>query len=469
MARSRAYAAPMQARARENVVDARPLPHPRARDQARYLRTILRDPQPVLDELRQRYGPIVGLGAGPLRMAIVGDPVALRELFGTPTDAFRWGHRYNVLGFVVGEGSMIVSDGADHKRRRGSVQAAFSRRRLNGWIPMIVERTDVAIDRVAKQLGDREELIDLYPVGRALVLDIVVRALFGEHMASRVDEIGERFRGPQDYLESPAIKQIPHPIPFTTRARVRADRKALDAIIDEAIAAHRSHPSGDPLDVLESLVVDGNLTDAEIRDQVVTLLGAGFDTTSASLSWMLWCASLTPGLWSRLRTEADEVYGPVDAPTHANESVLAQLDLANRVMRETTRLHPAGVISPRQAARDVVVGGYRIPKGTLILWSAHLAGRDPDAWTDPLVFDPDRFIDPAPEQRALADIAWVPFGRGARNCIGFALAQMELTLIIARLAQRLDVSTTSTQKPRPVGMVVNRPTGGAPMRVEVRS
>jgi cytochrome P450 len=184
----------------------------------------------------------------------------------------------------------------------------------------------------------------------------------------------------------------------------------------------------------------------------------------------LWCASLTPGLWSRLRTEADEVYGPVDAPTHANESVLAQLDLANRVMRETTRLHPAGVISPRQAARDVVVvGGYRIPKGTLILWSAHLAGRDPDAWTDPLVFDPDRFIDPAPEQRALADIAWVPFGRGARNCIGFALAQMELTLIIARIAQRLDVSTTSTQKPRPVGMVVNRPTGGAPMRVEVRS
>ena len=85
------------------------------------------------------------------------------------------------------------------------------------------------------------------------------------------------------------------------------------------------------------------------------------------------------------------------------------------------------------------------------------------------MFDPDRFVDPAPEQATLADIAWVPFGRGARNCIGFALAQMELTLIIARLAQRLDISAVTADKPRPVGMVVNRPTGGAPMRVAARN
>jgi cytochrome P450 len=300
------------------------------------------------------------------------------------------------------------------------------------------------------------------------VLDIVVRSLFGERMATRVDEIGARFQGPQDYLEAPALKQLPHPIPFTRRARVRADRKALDAIIDDAIADHRAHPTGDPLDVLETLIVDGTLSDSEIRDQVVTLLGAGYDTTSASLAWMLWCASSTPGLWSRLRAEADDVYGPPGGPNTADESTLSRLDLANRVMRETTRLHPAGAISPRQAARDVNVGGYRIPKGTLILWSAHLAGRDPEAWTDPLRFDPDRFIDPAPEQRALAEIAWVPFGRGARNCIGFALAQMELTLIIARLAQRLDVVADGTGKPRPVGMVVNRPSGGVPLRVSVR-
>jgi cytochrome P450 len=451
-------------------LDHPPLPHPPLVHQAGYLRRIFRDPQPVLDELRERYGPIVGLGAGPVRMAIVGDPAALQGLFRMPAQSFRWGHKFNVLGFVVGEQSMIVSDGEEHRRRRASVQSAFSRRRLDGWIPMIVEHIDNAVDDLAVTLNGRARAIDLSVVGRRLVLGIVVRALFGERMAAHADQIGDLFQRPQDYLESPAIRQLPNPFPFTARARVRADRKALDAIIDSEISERRAQPSGDPLDVLEVLVADGTVTDAEIRDQVVTLMGAGYDTTSATLAWMLWCASLTSGLWERLRAEADRVYGPfttAGSAASADQATLAGLELAARVMRETTRLHPAGVVAPREAALDIIVGGYRIPKGTLVLWSAHLAGRDPRAWTDPLTFDPDRFVDPAPAQAALAELAWVPFGRGARNCIGFALAQMELTLIIARLAQRLDVQPIGP-KPHPVGMVVNRPRGGATMTVAAR-
>lgn len=444
-----------------------PLPRPPAVRQPALLRGLLSDPQPVLDELCAAHGPIVGIGAGPMRMAIVGDPTALRELFGTSTDSFRWGHPFNVLGFVVGDGSMIVSDGDDWHRRRASVRAAFSRRRLNGWVDTIVDPADAHIDTLLARTGGTPTEVDMYRVGRELVLEIVVRTLFGERLAARAPEIGALFQAPQDYLESPAVRQLPHPFPFGRRARVRADRRALDAIIDDEIADRRARPTGDPLDVLEALVVDGALSDAEIRDQVVTLMGAGFDTTSATLSWMLWCAALAgPELWGRLRAEADEVLagkGPFD-DTH-----LARLDLAERTMRETTRLHPAGVFAPRQAVVDLEIGGYRIPNGTMVLWSAHLAGRDPDAWTDPLTFDPDRFVDVAPEQKALADIAWVPFGRGARNCIGFALAQMELTLIIARLAQRLDLEPVTRTLPRPVGMVVNRPSGGAPMRVSARS
>lgn len=443
-------------------------PHPAWHRQPSLLRRLFQDPQPVLEELCDELGPIYGVGAGPVRMAVVGDPSALRELFGMSVDHFRWGHKFNVLGFVVGSGSMIVSDGPDHKRRRGAVQSAFSRRRLNRWIPTIIQRTDAAVDRLVVDLAAESDVVDMYEVGRALVLDVVVRALFGERLAARSTEIGSLFRRPQEYLESPAPKQVPHPLPFTRRSRVRADRRALDAIIDEEIARQRSHPTDDPLDVLSCLVNEGDLSDSEIRDQVVTLMGAGYDTTSATLSWMFWCIGLTEGLWSRLRSEADNVFGPLDQRPSPNEETLASLDLANRTMRETTRLHPAGVISPREAATDVSVGGRLIPAGTLILWSAHLAGRDPRAWTDPLRFDPDRFLTASPEQQALADIAWVPFGRGARNCIGFALAQMELTLIIARLAQRLDIEPISEVKPNARGMVVNRPAGGAPMRVRER-
>jgi cytochrome P450 len=451
-----------------NDIHAKALPHPPMREQPGLLRRIFADPTPVLDELAARYGSTYSLGAGPVRMAVVGDPVALRELFAMSTDTFRWGHKFNVLGSVVGKESMIVSDGADHKRRRSAVQTAFSRRRLNGWIPMIVERTDAAIDQLVESLDDDAETVDLYKFGRSLVLEIVVRSLFGERMAQRAPEIGALFQRPQDYLEAPAFKQLPHPFPGTARARVRADRRGIDTIIDEQIAHLRAHPSGDPLDILASLVEEGVLSDGEIRDQVATLLGAGYDTTAASLSWMFWCISLASGLWPRLRKEADGVFGQLADGVDADNQTLADLDLANRTMRETTRLHPAGVISPRETAQDVLVNGYRIPKGTLILWSPHLAGRDPAAWADPLRFDPDRFIDMSDEQRALADAAWVPFGRGPRNCIGFALAQMELTLIISRIAQRLDVAETTSDLPKPVGMVVNRPEGGAPMRVSAR-
>ena len=180
-------------------------------------------------------------------MAVVGDPTALRELFGMPLDQFRWGHKFNVLEFVVGEASMIVADGADHKRRRSSVQGAFSRRRLNGWMPMIVERTDAAVDAARGRPFHRTgSVVDLYRVGRSLVLEIVVRALFGERLASRADEIGARFQGPQDYLEGSAFSQLPHPFPRTRRARVRADVEAINAILDEQIAHIRAEPERRP-------------------------------------------------------------------------------------------------------------------------------------------------------------------------------------------------------------------------------
>lgn len=104
-----------------------------------------------------------------------------------------------------------------------------------------------------------------------------------------------------------------------------------------------------------------------------------------------------------------------------------------------------------------------------MLWSPYLAGRDPSAWAHPDRFDPDRFTVLDTSQQALADEAWVPFGRGPRMCVGFALAQMELTLILSRLAQRIDIRPTSTAIPEPVGLIVSRPGGGAPMFISERS
>lgn len=443
------------------------LPSPPWHRQPRLLARLMTDPRPVLDELRDGYGPVVGLGAGPMRMAIVGGPTEVRELLAMGTEPFRWGHRFNVLGFVVGRSSMIVSDGPDWKRRRSAVQAGFSRRRLNGWVDEIVTQTDRRIDTVLHRAGGHPTVMDFDTEGRELVQEVVVRALFGPELARRSAEIAGLLRSAQNYLESPAFRQIPHPLPLGRRHRVRRDLIGLRAIVEDRIDHLRAHPADDPLDVLGALVTDATLTDDEIVDQVITLMGAGLDTTSATVSWMLWRTSLEDGdLWSRLAFEADEVLTG-DRPFTAEH--LARLDLAQRTVRETTRLHPAGSFSPRMAHDDVIVGGHRIRAGTLILWSPHLAGSDSAVWSDPTRFDPDRFIDLTPDQAALADAAWVPFGGGARNCIGFALAQMELRLILARIAQRLHLTPISNRVPRAVGMVVNRPHGGTPMTITTRT
>ncbi|MEZ5380750.1 MAG: cytochrome P450 [Microthrixaceae bacterium] len=449
-------------------MDAKQLPGPGRIEQVGTLRRLLADPVPVLDELSATWGPMTGLGFGPMRLAVVGDPKAVSDLFAMSTDRFRWDHKFNVLGFVVGKSSLIVSDGPEHHRRRRAVTPGFGRRRLNGWIPMIVAETDAAIDRIASTRSHSDAPLDLYPVGRNLVLRIVVRAMFGESMAAHADEIEALFQRPQAYLESPAVKQLPHPFPLTARARVRSDRRRLHAIIDEQIAQRRSSDHGEASDVLSELVTSDALSDEEIRDQVVTLIGAGYDTTSASLAWMIWRATTTRGLWERLGREARDAFG-VDDPTGAevDATLLGRLGLANGVMHETLRLHPAGVFGPREAGTDLEVGGFRIPRGTLILWSPYLVGRDPGVWPEPKRFDPDRFVELDHAQGAAAKRGWVPFGGGARNCVGFALAQMELTIIIARLAQRLRLTPTTDEVPRPYGMVVNRPIGGVPMRIQV--
>ena len=209
------------------------------------------------------------------------------------------------------------------------------------------------------------------------------------------------------------------------------------------------------------MVRSGELSDAEVRDQVVTLIGAGFDTTAAAFSWLLWRAVLAPGLWQRLAQEAD-------AAAHdstVDDGLLERLPLAAATVRESLRLHPAGLAGVREAMVDIDVCGYRIPARTIVAWSPYLSGRDPDVWPRPFEFDPDRFLDLTPEQRSAADRLWVPFGGGTRNCIGFVLALMELTVFLARFAQRLHLEPVSTVVPAPFGMAVNRPRGGSPFFV----
>lgn len=418
------------------------------------------DPCPTLDALVAHHGATFAIRGGPLTMVVVGDPAHLASLLAMSTDAFKWGHRFNVLGFIVGPGSMIVSDGDDHRRRRGAIQPGFARRRLDGWIPLIVSATDRLIDET---LLPTSRPADLYPHGRTLVRRIVVRVLFGDALGERADELGAILEPAMTYGVQPALRQLPHPLPYTRRAHARTALRDADRIIYQEIERRRAPRNDDEPDVLDTLIASG-LSTSEIRDQTITLIAAGYDTTASGFAWTVLRAAREPEIWAKLRAEADAVFAD-----DFDASTLRRLTYTDAVVRESLRLHPPGVFSPRQAQRDLQLGDFPVKKGTMILWSPYVSGRLPGVWKDPLEFRPERFLDADTEQQVAIDWAWLPFGRGPRACIGFALAQMELTLALARLAQRVDITFTRTEVPPPVGMIVNRPDGGIPAAVTARA
>jgi cytochrome P450 len=304
-------------------------------------------------------------------------------------------------------------------------------------------------------------------------MGITVKAFFGHGLQDRLDELLSVFDEAQAYLELPALQQIPHRVPRTRRARVRDGRRRFDALIDAEIARRRRTPEsaeadGAPTDLLDAFVEsDSELTTEEIHDQVNTLIGAGYNTTAATIAWTLVRALNTEGVWAALRAEANAVLGePTDGrPAEGiGPDQLRQLTYASAVVHESLRLHPAGLVGPRQAATDVALDHMTIRNRSMVMWSPYISGRLEAVWPDALRFDPGRYEAVDEDHKTLMDMAWTPFGRGPRRCIGFALAQMEVTLIVARMAQRLDLELVDRVTPKPYGLVVNRPTGGVPVR-----
>ncbi len=294
--------------------------------------------------LAAEFGTTFGVHLGPTRIVVVGDRELIEVVLTGPQERYRWGPLFRVpLGVFVGSTSMLVSDGEDHACRRSLVQPAFALRRLQAWRTLILGELDRMID--ALPVG---EPVDLAPRIQATIRRIVVRVLFGETLDA--DDIGERLAPAAAYINRPMAKQLPHPFPLGARQRARASRASFDAALDAEIARRRREPDAGRDDVLETLLATPDLGERELRDQVVSLIGAGYDTTTATASWAILRAAPRRDVWEAVAVRGGRGGGRRPATLGRGRRARVPPDPSGRGLRPPPGRARASISAPTACA-----------------------------------------------------------------------------------------------------------------------
>jgi len=440
-----------------------PLPPGYPRFSLRRTRRFARDPVLVLLEAYEDFGPVFTLRVLYAPVVFMIGPEANHFVTVSHAHLFRW--RDGFMGDLIpllGDG-LLTTDGDYHRLARRIMLPAFHRERVAGALDAMAAETSDALDQWAPG-----ESHDLYAWTRDLALRIAMRALLGfdpDRASGRVDAASEfehalAFYG-RDYL----LQSLRGPA--TPWARMAAARRRLDGLILGEIAERRR--SGRRGDDVMSLLLDAReeegeaLSDAAVRDQVMTLLFAGHDTTTSTVSFLVYELGRNPAALDRLLEEQDAVLGG-RAPTAADlTGGLPQLDMA---VDETLRLYPAAWIGPRRSVEDFEFAGVRVPGGVPVEYCSWVSHRLPEVFPEPEAFRPDRF---SPEARArLPKGAYVPFGGGSRTCIGMRFGLLEVKTIATLLLQRFGVELRSAEPIEIRQMPTLSPKRGLPVTVRER-
>jgi cytochrome P450 len=417
-------------------------------------------PGEALLALYRRRGPVINSGLGGLGYTYLLGAEANKFVFAN-ADAFSWQEAFQVLVPVDGPTALVVSDGADHRRRRSVVAPALHHRKVGEYVPIIAANADAVIDRW--QTGQR---IDIYDSLRRAVRRSIAECLFGSRIAEHADFLGEQLQPLLDLTYRPA--QVTRVQQWTNSPgwrRAAAARARIDDFVDSQVADARTHPTPD--DQLLATLIAGRpdegqpLTNNEMRDQIVSLIAAGYETTSGALAWAIYALLTVPGAWDSAATEVARVLdaGP---PTAQNIGGLTYL---NGVVQETLRLYSPGVISARKVKRDLQFDGHRIRAGRTLIFSAYVTHRISDVWPEPEQFRPQRWDPDSPHYRRPAPHEFIPFSAGLHRCVGSAMATTEMTVMLARLVARTTLLLPS-QRIRARNFAALRPWPG--LTVEVK-
>jgi cytochrome P450 len=395
------------------------------------------DTAEFLLSLQRDYGEVVRMRLGPMTVHQVTDPQAVRRILQENNANYTRGPLYAQFKLVMGKG-LLTSDGPYWRSHRRAVQPLFLKNAVAAIGPNVVEATTEMLDTwEAKARVD--EQVDLISDMLRLTLVTLSRSLAAYDISPSVDELKPIVDSVMEVMfkRGTLAEMLPSWLPTARNRRIDEIHRVFGRIVEEARAGHAATGKGPLIDLMESAtdpVTGARWTDKEIRDELVTIYVAGYETTAVALTWTLIELANHPWAQEELDAEVEQVLGG-DLP---EPSTVDQLSWTGMVIDESLRLHPPVWIYPRAATEADVLGEYDVPAGSPILLSPLVSHRNPRVWADPEAFDPRRFTPESVRERP--KMAYFPFGAGSRMCLGNAMALMEMRMIITMISQRFRLS-----------------------------
>ena len=406
----------------------------------------------MFERYRRELGDTFTLRFGPYKMVVINRPEDIRHVLVKNHANYHKSPTYELLRPVLGNG-LITSEGQFWRRQRKLAQPAFHHKSLIGFADTM---TRLSLE-LADEWADAPRGIDAHAAMMNLTLRIVGHTLMSTEFGGEASAIGKALTTVLGYVgKSEAQLILPKWFPLPGKYKAERATKELNSVVLRLIEERRESVE-DHYDLLSMFMAatdddDGaQMTDEQLRDELMTMILAGHETTANALSWTWYLLSRHPEVARKLRDELDEVLQG-RAPTLAD---LAKLEYTECVIKESMRLFPPVWIVERQALADDNLGGYQIKKGTIVAISPWLLHHDETTYPNPDAFDPERFRPSAAADRDR--YAYLPFSIGPRTCIGNAFAMMESKIILAVLAQRFDVAMRPGQTVTPEAGVTLRP------------
>ncbi|SFR34286.1 cytochrome P450 [Halogeometricum limi] len=424
-------------------------------------------PQSILGglEFRERvaeeYGDIVHWQTHRGHTYQLNDPEYIGQVLVHNNTNYVKGEQFQrLLGPLLGNG-ILNSEGEAWRRNRHLVQPAFHPDRIEVYAEMMTELTEEMLEGWSDGETRRvhEDMMEL-------TLRIVSKALFGVDIDEHVEEIENAVN---DFL--PATTSLPNyllpeGVPLPSRRRMKAARETLDDVVDDIIQRKRADPGEhDVVSMLLAARDEGgsSLSDEQIRDEAITLLTAGHETTAVSLTYTIHLLAQHPEIEAKLVAELDSELGD-ERPTMGD---LSDLEYTEQVVEESMRLFPPVPGIVREAEAPDEIGGYTIPAGAKVFMDQWVVHRDARWYDDPLAFEPGRWTKEF--KQSLPPLAYFPFGSGPRRCIGDRFAMLEARLILATLYQDHHLELVSDRNLEVVPTITSRPKEDVRARVHERS